>query len=58
MEDVAETGMGARYFRGWRWWTVDELGKRGGTFGPSALPELLPPVIAGDVPMSPLFLTD
>jgi ADP-ribose pyrophosphatase YjhB (NUDIX family) len=58
VEDVAETGVGARYFEAWRWWTVEELGKHEGTFGPGALAELAPPVIAGDVPTSPLFLTD
>lgn len=58
VQAVAETGVGARYFQGWRWWTVDELGNGGATFGPGGLPELLARLVEGDVPSSPLFLTD
>jgi 8-oxo-dGTP pyrophosphatase MutT (NUDIX family) len=58
VEHVAETGKGARYFLGWRWWTADELATDGGTFGPGRLAQLLPPLIEGDVPVFPLLLTD
>ena len=56
--EVAETGEGARYFEGWRWWTLEELERHDGVFGPGRLPELLPPLMAGAVPDSPILLTD
>jgi hypothetical protein len=56
--EVAETGEGASYFEGWRWWTSEELACHDGIFGPGRLPELLPPLIDGQMPASPILLTD
>jgi len=55
---VAETGEGARYFEGWRWWTLRELADHQGIFGPGSLPDLLRSLIEGPVPTSPELLTD
>jgi 8-oxo-dGTP pyrophosphatase MutT (NUDIX family) len=49
---VAETGSGARYFKGWRWWTLSELERFEGILAPRRLAELLPPILGGDLPGS------
>jgi 8-oxo-dGTP pyrophosphatase MutT (NUDIX family) len=58
VHEVAETGIGARYFEGWRWWTVDELAAHDGILGPGRLAELLPPLLQGSLPAPPELLTD
>lgn len=39
---------------GHRWWTLAEITASGETFAPRRLAELLPPVIAGDYPETPV----
>jgi len=51
---VRETGAGAEYFEGWRWWSVDELRSFEGIVAPSRLAALLPNVIAGSLPGEPI----
>lgn len=51
---VAETGVGSRYFDGWRWWSVDQLRAFDGILAPRRLPELLPPVLLGQLPTEPI----
>ncbi|MCY4577834.1 MAG: NUDIX domain-containing protein [Chloroflexi bacterium] len=45
-----------QYVLGHRWWSVNELvaNKDTETFVPRSLPELLPPVLAGDIPIQPI----
>jgi 8-oxo-dGTP pyrophosphatase MutT (NUDIX family) len=51
---AAETGVGARYFDGWRWWSLEELEAFDGILAPRRLPELLPAVLRGEVPDRPI----
>ena len=37
IRDVRETGEGAIYFEGWRWWTLGELVQHDGPLAPAAL---------------------
>jgi hypothetical protein len=54
VSDVAETGEGARYFEGWRWWTLDEIRAYDGIVAPRRLADLLTPVLEGTVPSMPI----
>ena len=36
-----------------RWWTLDEMKSTGDLMTPRRLPELLPPILAGDLPAQP-----
>jgi 8-oxo-dGTP pyrophosphatase MutT (NUDIX family) len=45
-------------FLGSRWWTLDEVIATDERFYPTRLPELLPPIVAGDLPSSPLQIGD
>ncbi len=56
--DVNETDEGARYFEGWRWWTLDEIRAYDGVVGPARLAELLEPVLDGALPSAPIFTND
>jgi 8-oxo-dGTP pyrophosphatase MutT (NUDIX family) len=47
---VRETGGGARYFVGWRWWALEELDRFDGIVAPRRLAELVAPIIRGDYP--------
>jgi hypothetical protein len=51
---ASETGAGAKYFEGWRWWSVDELRSFDGIVAPSRLAALLPDVIAGSLLHEPI----
>jgi ADP-ribose pyrophosphatase YjhB (NUDIX family) len=54
IEGAYETGEGGRYFHGWRWWSLEELVGFDGIVAPRRLAELLPAVIAGDIPDEPV----
>jgi 8-oxo-dGTP pyrophosphatase MutT (NUDIX family) len=54
IRDVRETDDGARYFDGWRWWTIEELDSFEGILAPRRLPALLRPILAGDLPDEPI----
>jgi 8-oxo-dGTP pyrophosphatase MutT (NUDIX family) len=54
--DVRETGGGARFFVGWRWWSVEELERFDGIVAPRRLAELIRPVIGGDVPSTTISI--
>lgn len=41
-------------YREHRWWSVEEIRASAETFIPDALPDLLVPIIAGEVPQQPL----
>jgi 8-oxo-dGTP pyrophosphatase MutT (NUDIX family) len=56
--DVKETGEGARFFEGWRWWTVAEIRAYDGVVGPQRLPDLLEPVLSGVLPSAPVLTGD
>ncbi len=45
-----------QYVLGHRWWSVDELvaNMETETFVPRSMPELLPPILAGDIPKQPI----
>ena len=58
IRDVRETGEGARYFEGWRWWTLGELVQHDGPLAPAALATLLPPILRGELPATPLHIAD
>lgn len=52
--DVAETGEGARYFEGWRWWSVEELRVFDGVLAPRRIVDLLEPLLRGELPSAPI----
>jgi hypothetical protein len=56
--DVNETDEGARFFEGWRWWTLDEIRAYDGVVGPARLAELLEPVLDGVLPSVPILTND
>jgi len=56
--DVEETGEGAHFFEGWRWWTVDEIRAYDGIVAPQRLADLLEPVLAGTLPSAPVLTGD
>ena len=47
----------AMAFQGSRWWTVDEVVNAETAFLPPRLPELLPALVAGDLPVSPIDIS-
>ena len=47
----------AMAFQGSRWWTVDEVVNADTAFLPPRLPELLPALVAGDLPVSPIDIS-
>ena len=58
---VARCGSGAvaptrqdSYVTGFRWWSMDEIASSGDDFAPGRLAELLPAILAGEYPTSPL----
>jgi 8-oxo-dGTP pyrophosphatase MutT (NUDIX family) len=51
---VAETGVGARYFEGWDWWTLEQLRAFDGILAPGRLTDLLTPILDGEIPASPI----
>jgi len=55
IDDVSETDEGARYFEGWRWWTLDEIRAFDGVFAPGRLADLLEPVLDGRLPPTPIL---
>jgi len=44
-------------YKGARWWTLDEVVNSDEPFLPPRLPELLPPLVAGDYPDPPLDIS-
>ena len=58
IRDVAETGEGAAYFEGWRWWTIEEIRAFEGIVAPGRLADLLEPVLAGVLPPTPIVTTE
>jgi hypothetical protein len=46
------------YFEGWRWWTIEELCAFDGIVAPGRLAELLGPVLAGNLPSTPIVTGD
>jgi 8-oxo-dGTP pyrophosphatase MutT (NUDIX family) len=52
IHDVRETGVGARYFEGWRWWTLEELTRYEGAalLAPREIATLLVPLLRGELP--------
>jgi 8-oxo-dGTP pyrophosphatase MutT (NUDIX family) len=57
--DYAPSGLEAlevAAFRGGRWWTLDELLVSDAPLLPAQLRELLPPILAGDLPDTPIDL--
>jgi 8-oxo-dGTP pyrophosphatase MutT (NUDIX family) len=56
VRDVRETGAGAKYFEGWRWWTLDELSTHEGEalLAPRRIAALLPPLLRGELPTEPI----
>jgi hypothetical protein len=51
---VTETGAGRRFFDGWRWWSIEELKAFDGILAPKRFPQLLPPILRGDLPVEPI----
>ena len=45
-------------FQSIRWWTVDEVTESDANFLPAQLPVLLPALVAGDIPDSPIDITN
>jgi len=45
-------------FQGIRWWTVDEVVESDSNFLPPQLPLLLPSLVAGDIPDTPIDITN
>jgi 8-oxo-dGTP pyrophosphatase MutT (NUDIX family) len=58
IREVRETGAGAGYYEGWRWWTMDELVQHDGPLAPADLASLLPPLPRGELPAEPLHIAD
>jgi 8-oxo-dGTP pyrophosphatase MutT (NUDIX family) len=56
IRDVGETGAGAAYFEGWRWWTLDELAKHEGPLAPADFASLVSPLLRGELPAEPLHI--
>lgn len=54
IDHVAETGVGARYFEGWDWWTLERMRAFDGILAPRLLPDLLAPILEGRIPASPV----
>jgi len=45
-------------FQGIRWWNLDEVVAHEGRFLPPQLPRLLPDLVAGNIPETPIDITD
>jgi 8-oxo-dGTP pyrophosphatase MutT (NUDIX family) len=45
-------------FRGFRWWSVEEMRQTDEVFLPPDLPYLLNPIVTGDIPLEPLILPE
>jgi 8-oxo-dGTP pyrophosphatase MutT (NUDIX family) len=55
---VAETGVGARYFEGWDWWTLERMRAFDGILAPRLLPDLLAPILDGVMPASAIQIVE
>ena len=58
IREVRETGGGARYFEGWRWWSLEEVHASNGLFAPRDLRTLLPPILRNELPTEPISFED
>jgi ADP-ribose pyrophosphatase YjhB (NUDIX family) len=55
-EPVPRIDLAAEHVTEIRWWTLDELRRSGGTFGPRRLPELVAELLESGAPAVPLEL--
>jgi hypothetical protein len=46
--------VGARYFEGWRWWSIEELRAFDGILAPRRIADLLEPSLRGELPAAPI----